>query len=516
MPPQVQWIELIAPLSRSSLLIQALALVLVAALVARYARDARTVAASSLGIYALGLLTLVLGNFGLAMGWLDSAATPRHIGVLLLGIAGIRLAGVCLFRTILPLLRFTPPSILEDLLVFAGYLIWALVRLSLIGVDLTSIVTTSAVLTAILAFSLQDTLGNILGGTVLQLDNSLHVGDWVQVGDTVGRVVDIRWRSTLIETRNWETVVMPNATLMKNPFSILGRRTEEPVQLRRWIWFKVAYDIKPQRVISVVEQAMNRARITHVAGHPPPNCVLMGVDDSIATYALRYWLNDLAVDDPTDSAVRLRIYAAFQRAGIAFAFPEQTLHLVKESESVREKRRKKDLGKRENVLAQSELFACLNPEECRNLARHLVYAPFVAGETITAQGDTAHWLYLLISGEADIVLRSEHGHSRNVGRIGAGRSSSFFGEMGLLTGAARSASVIAHTDVECYRLDKPGFEQLLRERPGIAEEISGIMAQRKADLAVAHEGISQEDRERAIKANQTALLRGIRHFFRLD
>lgn len=98
-------------------------------------------------------------------------------------------------------------------------------RLRTAGVDLTSSFTTSAVITAVIAFSMQDTLGNILGGIVLQLDDSVGVGDWVRVDEVSGRIVDIRWRHTAIETRNRETVIVPNSWLMKNRFTASVRAT---------------------------------------------------------------------------------------------------------------------------------------------------------------------------------------------------------------------------------------------------------------------------------------------------
>ena len=125
-----------------------------------------------------------------------------------------------------------------------------LVRLRYAGLDLGSIVATSAMITAVVAFAMQDTLGNILGGLALQMDNSIEIGDWIKVDDISGRVVDIRWRSTLVETRNWETVVFPNSQLMKNKFLVLGRRTDQPVQWRRWVWFNVSLGYHADQVVS--------------------------------------------------------------------------------------------------------------------------------------------------------------------------------------------------------------------------------------------------------------------------
>lgn len=469
----------------------------------------------SLLLYAMGLAGLLLSGFLHALE-ARTAGPAGEFSVLVLGLASIRLGGMFLFRVLLPCAGLRPPRMVEDLATFAGYIAWGMVRLSHLGLDLGSIVTTSAIITAIIAFSLQESLGNILGGATLQLENSIHLGDWIKVDDVVGRVVDIRWRSTVVETRNWETAVIPNSTLMRNKFVILGRRIGEPVQWRRWIYLNVSYDVTPRRVIQTVEDALRRARIPHVAMEPEPNCVLLGIKENTVEYAARYWLTDLAVDDPTDSAVRERIFAAFQRAGLKFAFDERIVHLIQSGEEQDARTQRRDLEQRIGIVRQIELFAGLTDAEREGIARHLVYAPFLAGETITRQGDVAHWLYLQVSGEAEVVLDAGNGQKRSLGTIRGGANGDFFGEMGMLTGAPRSANVIAVTDVECYRLDKQGFEQTLKARPAIAEEISLLMAQRKADLASAQDELSQAARQRLLEESRGELLHRIRRFFNLE
>ena len=147
-----------------------------------------------------------------ALQFPSAAAVFHEAGLIGAGIAVIRLWGLLVFRILLPRLRVMPPRIAEDIFVIIGYAAWGLVRLRYAGLDLGSIVATSAMITAVVAFAMQDTLGNILGGLALQMDNSIEIGDWIKVDDVVGRVVDIRWRSTLVETRNWETVVFPTAS----------------------------------------------------------------------------------------------------------------------------------------------------------------------------------------------------------------------------------------------------------------------------------------------------------------
>src|SRR5262249_45644797 len=92
----------------------------------------------------------------------------------------------------------------------------------------------------------------------------------------------------------------------------------------------------------------------------------------------------------------------------------------------------------------------------------------------------------------------------------------FFGEMSLMTGARRTATVVALTDVECYRLDKAGFQDILHERPQIAEGVAAILASRKAGLMAVLEGLDHEARDRRLADESRAILHKIRDFFGLS
>jgi CRP-like cAMP-binding protein len=130
-------------------------------------------------------------------------------------------------------------------------------------------------------------------------------------------------------------------------------------------------------------------------------------------------------------------------------------------------------------LRKLELFAGLQEEELRTISERMVYAPFACGDVIFHQGDAPHWLYLLAVGEAEVWMDFPD-HSRQLFRtIHAGGT---FGEKGVLTGEARRASVIARTDVVCYRLDQATVEEVIRSRPEIAEAIAEILARREAEM----------------------------------
>jgi small-conductance mechanosensitive channel len=465
---------------------------------------------NTLVVYAGSLCGLLVAGGLASSGFESGAASTREASVVLGGIAIIRLWGQFFFRVVLPAARFTPPRILEDLVVIVAYCAWGLVRLRLAGLDLSGIVATSAVITAVVAFSMQETLGNVLGGLALEFDSAFEIGDWIRVDEVVGRVVDIRWRSTSIETRNWETVIVPNAHLVRSKVAVLGRRVGQPRKLRRWIWFNVDLGTSAGRVVKTVTDALGRMSLENVATDPVPDCLLMEFQDGYARYAVRYWLLDIARDDATDAGVREHVLAALQRAGIRLAVPERTVHVVAEDQAHAEVVRARELERRLGALGGVDLFKELTPEELTTMAGRLVNAPFARGDLVTRQGAVAHWLYLLTAGSVEVMLERP---DREPHRLAVLDAPTFFGEMGLLTGEPRHATVRALGPVECYRLDKAGFEDILQVRPALAQTISKLLAERQNDIDRVTHHLAAQGRNEGVGHRSDEILERIKRFF---
>jgi CRP-like cAMP-binding protein len=258
-----------------------------------------------------------------------------------------------------------------------------------------------------------------------------------------------------------------------------------------------------------------QTEIPNVAKNPPPNCVLMDMDiKGYARYALRYWLTDLSVDDPTDAALRWHILTALHRADIQLAVEESSVHVTKENEKYEEAVHQREISLRIKTLRKVELFGQMTDDELRKIAERLRYSPFARGNIITKQGDDrSHWLYIVVSGEAEVYLEMPNGGHRILSALQQGH---FFGEMGLMTGAPRAASVMAKTDVECYRLDKDVFEDIIHERPAIAEEITHLLVKRQAQLDTAKLDIDKELLPGHIVRQHNEILSTIKRFFSLS
>ena len=139
----------------------------------------------------------------------------------------------------------------------------------------------------------------------------------------------------------------------------------------------------------------------------------------------------------------------------------------------------------------------------------MTYAPFAPGEVMTRFGATANWLYLIIDGEASVRAGTGPAPDEELMRLGAGE---FFGELSLLTGAPRSETVVAISDVECFRLGKRAFQELLTRRPELAEQVAALLAERQRSLAEVRDRLPTKAVQPPVQ-DAGVLLDRIRRFF---
>jgi CRP-like cAMP-binding protein len=412
-----------------------------------------------------------------------------------------------LFRLVLPAIKLTLPMIAGDLIVGAGYLIGAGAALSRNGVDSSSVVATGAVVSAVVAISLQSTLGNLLGGVALQLDGSLHEGDFIRLADGhQGQIRAIRWRHTLVETGDHTTIVVPNSMLLANNITILGLRDGHSAPQRVTIDFFVDVLVAPTTVLKTVTDALIDSPIPNVARDPQLSVVCAEMNaDGIARYTVRFFLVD-PMTKTTSSRVLVRVHAALSRAGIQLA-------------------RKTAAGAVDATdrylaaLHQIGLFASLEDAELRVLAGAMNHAPYAANETIAHQGAEAHSLFILTAGTVEVRTKYDADGAgpapEHVGVVATLVAPDFFGEMGLMTGQPRRADVVAKTDVECFRLRKEAVEQVVKDRPEIAKSLSEMLAKRNVGLRAVREGLDEKARAEQHAHERERIYSGIRRFFGL-
>jgi small-conductance mechanosensitive channel/CRP-like cAMP-binding protein len=428
----------------------------------------------------------------------------REIGLAVAAFGVIQVAVLFVFQTVLA--RRKIPRILNEFvfaLALIGYVVY---RMSAVGVNFAGLVTTSAVLGA-LAFSAQQTLNNLWGGISLQLEKTCRIGDWVRIDTMIGEVVSIRWRYMAIATITNETVVIPNGSLMQNRVTVIARRGEEHVTWRRTVSFQVEYDHPPSRVIAQVERALERAQIAHVSQNPRPRVVCSTFNDSGIEYTVIYDLMRLSEYLIVDSQIRVHVYAALMRQGMGIPFPRR---IVEMRQDERQDNVQRQVELRVAALRTMDLFASLTDGERMALAREMGTSAYVHDEVIFRAGEPADSLYLLAQGRVDIVRDDAQGARI---RRAALEAPAYFGDMGLLLGQPRAATVVAADDALCYRLDKKGFDAIIRARPELAELLAHVLADRQAANDATLQALDAEARARQSVGRTKELMRKIQQFF---
>jgi small-conductance mechanosensitive channel len=401
-----------------------------------------------------------------------TAAGPAHhdwarlLSMLLFSFAAVIVAGLLLFDVVL--VRRHVPRILRDLMQGIAYLVTALIVLTRSEIDVTKVFTASVVTTAVIGLALQETLGNVMAGLALQLERDLEVGDWISLdGKVAGQIRDIRWRATTIVTNSGDLTFIPNTAITRGMIVNYSRPTTAH---RQWIKLRVHFRHPPGRVREVVLEAVRA--LPFVRTDPAPDCVLHDFKDDASEYGVRYWMDDIRRDDTMDSAVRSAVWYALHRAGMEIPFPARDVHVTEMNEERTRRKHDEEYARRLDALTRVDLFRTMDAARLDRLSRRVKLLIFGPDEVILRQGDPGDSLYVIRGGT--VAVRSGMGQAvRDVRTMTSGH---FFGEMSLMTGAPRSATVVAKSDVECYVVDKEAFQEILQETPDLAATISDILA----------------------------------------
>jgi small-conductance mechanosensitive channel len=356
-----------------------------------------------------------------------------------------------------------PPRLMREVVALLVYLGLAALILRSMGVEVTGLVATSAVITVVVGLALQQTLGNLLAGLALVWEQRLRIGTWVELDDTVGLVEQTGWRSLVLRTRLRERLLIPNSDVAAARVTILGegeRAVAVPVRLG------VAYGVPPDAAKEVFRQVA--ADIPGVLAEPAPQILTAEFADSAVVYECRLWtLTPWRREDLTDQFLT-RAHAALTRAGMEIPFPQRTLH-----RAIRPQPRDTAEHRRQ-TLAGCELFHELSETALDNLADGSRMCRFAPGEAAVRTGETSTALYLVATGTAVV----DQG-GRQIGTLGEG---DFFGETAFLSGVPRTATVrAADGPIEVVEIDEPCLRSLLEEHEELADHLAEKIAQRRLE-----------------------------------
>jgi small-conductance mechanosensitive channel/CRP-like cAMP-binding protein len=398
------------------------------------------------------------------------------------------------------------PRILRDVLQGFIFLLALLLVLRSAGVEPGSLLATSALLTAVLGLSLQDTLGNLFAGLAIQAQRPFAVGDWVQLDSQtglIGRVIEINWRATRVFTLEQVEVTIPNGLVAKSPIVNFSRPTDV---VRREAEVFAPYDASPELVRRVLLGGLNH--VHEVLRDPLPQVFTRGFTERGVSYVVRYCIDQFHHREIIDSAVRERIWYAMERAQLTMPVPRRQLEIVERTTAAEAHAQLDEWVTK--LISEVPLFKHLPKEGAAHLAARCRRERYGPEEMIVHKGDDSTEMYVVASGRVRIQLLNEEGQGPIVATLGPGE---FFGEMSLMTGEQRAADVISYEETSLLVIDRDALVPLMEKHSDLLENMSRVLAERQLRLAELN-NLSVEERRDSVH-NEHEILGRIRRFFAL-
>lgn len=364
------------------------------------------------------------------------------------------------------------PAIFRDILILMLLIIVILSILSIqYGVHPMTLVTTSAILSAIIGLSLQDVLVNIIAGVALHIEKPFTEGDFIAVGDKMGTVVEMSWRATHIMTLDNNHLIIPNSAISKAEIKNFQKPTPEiMISVKVGVEYGAAPNAVKQILLGCTEG------IDSIMQNPPPVVRLVDYSDSAINYEIFLWVTDRIVYAETMDKVRTRIWYALKRHNMQIPYPIRDIYTHEISKNDAIERERLEFDERTAVLRNVEIFKPLQDTEIKTLAAAAAKNFFAAGETLVKQGDEGDSLFIIIDGRASVSIADPDGVKTITAELGQG---AFFGEMSLLTGEKRAATVTAECDMEIMEITRDEFSEVIIKNSAIAGQLSGILASRQ-------------------------------------
>lgn len=365
------------------------------------------------------------------------------------------------------------------------------------GQKVPGLLAGAGILGIVLGLALQDTLGNIFSGFAIYFGGQFKAGDWLLVDGQHAQIVEINWRSTRLRTNDDICLDIPNSSITKQtvvnynyPTSIHGIRMDIGLE----------YDAPPTLVKEVLIEAALDCPL--VLRKPAPDVYLTEFGSSSITYQLRFWLDNHADYNPANSHIRTNLWYALRRNKIAIPYPiQQQIFIKKPAPHVEDR----DLIR--DSIRKAVFAPALSPAQLEEIVGHAKIVRFGKGESIIRQdAEAAGPMYVIVSGSAEVWVES-NGRCTSVAMLGP---DDCIGEISVLTGEKRTATIHALEDCLAVEVDKSTLAPIISASPELLESLSELLAQRRMQnegLVAEAAGTSNQTTKSTYKAGFLGKLR---------
>ncbi len=396
-----------------------------------------------------------------------------------------------------------PPKFLSQVLALVIFVSAVLLALGgVYGVSIQGAVLGSTVVVGVIGFAMQDLLGNVIAGISIEVGKPFRIGDWLIVDNKHVEVMEVNWRSTRCRDNDNIYYDIPNRHIVGTTITNLTY-PDRVHGIRIQVGFE--YSTPPNQVKDCLKHAAATAQ--GVLANPEPRVFLRDYGESAIIYEIRFWMEDESKYNPICDAVRTNVWYEAQRAGLKIPFPIRTVQI---------ERPKKEGGDALAIahtsLRRQPFLQLLSPSQLGRLLADARLLRFGRGEHIINQGDEGRSMFILVHGQAEVYLQVG-GVEKHVATL---RDGDYCGEMSLLTGEVRTATVQARTDCEMWEIGKETLADILAENQNLLERLSEILAKRKMEVdGIIESTMSESEKTETAARYKESFLRRLYGFFEL-
>ena len=412
----------------------------------------------------LVVAAMVALHFAGDYGLLGTFAQGRAIEGLLLALAVINTLVALLFNPwFSDRVLDRAPAIVQDAIVMGVFLLAGI----FVYQQDVHVFATSAIAAAVLGFALQETLGNAFAGLAIQVEKPFRVGHWITVGSHEGTVREVTWRATKIWTKAGNMVVLPNSLVAREA---INNFSEPHASTRLHVDVGIGYQVPPNEARAALVAALRQA--PRILKTPPPDPQLWDFAPSTLLFRVFFWIDDYSAEEQARDEVRRAIYYELGRRRIEIPYPIQVEYGRQDPPAEADDARVERLTP---LIARVPVLTALVAEGHRALAGDAREQRFGEGEIIVREGEPGDSMFVICSGEVAVRI----GKDREVARI---RTGGYFGEMSLLTGEPRTATVVARGEVVVLEIGAETFKAYITTHPQAIDHLAAAAADRRREL----------------------------------
>jgi len=340
--------------------------------------------------------------------------------------------------------------------------------------SIVGLLVTSGGLAIILGLSAQTTLGGVFSGLALNLNNSFQKGDYIILEKVRGYIVDMNWHSVTIKARDERKTIIPNKLIDD---SIIINSSNEKRQRLFSIAIKMPYEVPPQKIKELL--LLCAAHSSFVLENPLPKAFIRQFSEKGIDYVLEFYTNELE-DILVSNDILTAVWYNFSRKGIAFkpSLLQEEVNLESSQKTFFEPINEQYIFE---IFRKVPLFSPLSNQEIEQLVQSCQRIIAAPPERITIENDKTFSLFVIEKGSLDVLVKQKDGSQLKVAQLNEGQ---IFGEMALLTGERRKATVRAATEVILYEISKENIFPIIQNRQEILNDFSRLLAERQYEILI--------------------------------